>query len=163
MSLHPLLKIFPENFLLAFAATVLSDVGAVILIAFDLVDSDYLHLFLVMLFVLLAGYYMERKPSRILLGMSVVGMLAMLQRYLGIAAIGMGVFIIFFSKAESLRQRLIRSSLMALSALPAGIWLLVTFGLRPRAGQLRRKLLLVFKVNSGLVLRNADRPISPQS
>lgn len=119
------LKIFSDNFLLALAANVLSDVGMAIPDSFGFVDSDYLHLFFVLFFVVLAGYYIERKSPRILLGMSVVGMLAMLDRYLGIAVIGTGVAIVFFSETESWRQRMIRSSLMALSALPAGIWLYV--------------------------------------
>lgn len=119
------LKIFPDNFPLAFAACVLSDVGVAILDVFISVDSDYLHLFLVLLFVLLAGYYIETKSPRFLLGMSAAGMLAMLDRFLGIAAIGTGVAILFFSRTESLRQRMIRSSLMALSALPAALWLYI--------------------------------------
>ncbi len=117
------LKIFPENFYLALAASILSDIGVVVLTAFDGVGSDYLHFFFLVLFVLLAGYYIETKSPRILLGMTVVGMLAMLDRYLGIAVIGTGVAIVFFSMTENWRQRMIRSSLMALSALPAGIWL----------------------------------------
>ena len=117
------LKIFPDNFGLALAASVLSEVGILIPNAFGFVDSDYLHLFLVMLFVVLAGYAIERKSGRLLVGLSVVGMLAMLQRYLGIAAIGTGLVIVFFSTTGSLKQRILRSALMALSALPAGIWL----------------------------------------
>ena len=117
------LKIFPENFLLALAANILSDIGVVVLTSFDGVGSDYLHFFFLILFVLLAGYYIETKSPRTLLGMTVVGMLAMLDRYLGIAVIGTGVAIVFFSMTENWRQRMIRSSLMALSALPAGIWL----------------------------------------
>ncbi len=117
------LKIFPENFLLALAANILSDIGVVVLTSFDGVGSDYLHFFFLILFVLLAGYYIETKSARTLLGMTVVGMLAMLDRYLGIAVIGTGVTIVFFSMTKNWRQRMIRSSLMALSALPAGIWL----------------------------------------
>ena len=55
------LKIFPDNFPLAFVACVLSDVGVAILDVFISVDLDYLHLFLVLLLVLLAGYYIETK------------------------------------------------------------------------------------------------------
>ncbi|HEY9151304.1 MAG TPA: hypothetical protein VIN60_00345 [Anaerolineales bacterium] len=128
------LKIFPENFLLAFAATVLSDVGVAILDAFSSVDSDYVHLFLVVLFVLLAGYYIESKSPRMLLGMSIVGMLAMLQRYLGIAVIAMGGVLIFFFTDGNWQRRILRSALMALSALPAGIWLFVTSPLSARRG-----------------------------
>jgi hypothetical protein len=120
------LKIFPENFFLALAANILSDTGVVVLMVFDGVGSDYLHFFFLVLFVLLAGYYIETKSPRILLGMTVVGMLGMLDRYLGIAAIGAGIAIVFFSRTENWLQRMIRSSLMALSALPAGIWLHVS-------------------------------------
>jgi len=120
------LKIFPEKFWLAFAASVLSDVGAVIFDVFTFVDSDYVHLFFIVLFILLAGYYIESRSPRTLLGMSAVGMLAMLQRYLGIAVIATGVVLIFFFTDGSLGRRILRSALMALSALPAGIWLLVT-------------------------------------
>lgn len=120
------LKIFPGNFWLALAASVLSDVGIAVLDVFTSVDSDYVHLFLVVLFILLAGYYIESRSPRTLLGMSVVGMLAMLQRYLGVAVIATGVVLILFFTDGSLPGRILRSALMALSALPAGIWLLVT-------------------------------------
>jgi hypothetical protein len=116
------LKIFPENFLLAFAANVLSDTGVVVLIAFAMVGSDYIHLFLVLSFLLLTGHYMEHKSLHFLLAISAVGMLAMLQRYLGIAAIATGVVMVFFSMNGSLWQRMRRSTLVALSALPAGAW-----------------------------------------
>jgi hypothetical protein len=120
------LKIFSENFLLACAAVILSDIGAVVLDSFIAVGSDYVHLFLVVLFVLLAGYYIQTKSPRLLLGMSAMGMLAMLQRYLGVAVIATGIVIVFFSTTENWRRRIIRTCLMALSILPAGIWLLVT-------------------------------------
>src|ERR1700690_2406986 len=128
------LKIFPENFWLAFSASVLADVGMVIPDSFGFADSDYPHLFFVLLFVLLAGYYIKTKSPRMLLGMSVVGMLAMLQRYLGIAVIATGVTLVFFFTDENLRGRILRSTLMALSALPAGIWLFVTSPLNVRRG-----------------------------
>ena len=70
--------------------------GAVVVTGFDLLGSDYVHLFLVMLFALLAGYYIEHKSPRTFVALAVVGMLAMLQRYLGIAAIATGVVIVFF-------------------------------------------------------------------
>lgn len=126
------LKIFPDNFLLALAANILSDVGVVVLAAFDIAGSDYVHLFFAMLLILLAGYYIESKSARILLAMSVVGTLAMFQRYLGIAAIATGAAVVFFFTDESLLRRIGRSLLMALSALPAGIWLFFTLPLTSR-------------------------------
>ncbi|HUI89986.1 MAG TPA: hypothetical protein VLX61_14810 [Anaerolineales bacterium] len=120
------LRIFPENFYLALSASILSDIGMVVPDAFLYVGSDYVHLFLVLLFVVLAGYYLETRSPRFLLGMSVVGMLSMLQRYLGVAAIATGTVLVFFSSTEDIRRRIARSGLMALAILPAGIWLLAT-------------------------------------
>jgi len=120
------LKIFPENFWLALAANILSDIGVVVLTSFDAVDSDYIHLFLVLASILLTGFYLESKSARILPAMFVVGMLAMLQRYLGLAAISTSVAAVFFFDNQSLFQRISRSVWMALSILPAGLWLFVT-------------------------------------
>ncbi len=120
------LKIFPENFLPALAANILSDIGVVVLTSFDAVGSDYIHLFLVIASVLFTGFYLESKSARILPAMFVVGMLAMLQRYLGLAAIATSLAAIFFFDKQSLYQRISRSALMALSILPAGLWLFVT-------------------------------------
>lgn len=120
------LKIFPESFWLALAASVLSDIGAVSLDVFTFVDSDYVHLFFVVLFILLAGYYLKGKSARTLFAMSAVGMLAMLQRYLGVAVIATGVVLVFFFTDGRLGRRILRSGLMGLAALPTGIWLWVT-------------------------------------
>ncbi len=119
------IKIFPDSFPLALAANILSDVGVVVLTTFDTVGSDYIHLFLAILFVLLAGYYIESKSPRVLLAMSMIGTLAMFDRYLGVASIATGVALVFFY-TEDWRERILRSALMSLSALPAGIWLWVT-------------------------------------
>jgi len=131
------LKIFSDNFLFAVLANVLSDVGIVVLATFRIVGSDYVHLMLAIVFVLLAGYYIEYKNPRIFLVMFIVGMLAALQRYIGIASIVTGAVTIFFFSKENLRQRIVRSLAMGLSALPAGIWLVITsrsVGRRPPIG-----------------------------
>lgn len=120
------LKIFPENFLLALAGNLLSDVGVVVLTGFNMVGSDYVHLAFVMLFIWLAGTYLGNNSPRILLAMCMVGMLAMLQRYLGIAVIAAGVVTVFLFGHGTLSQRIIRSLLMSLSALPAAVWLFIT-------------------------------------
>ncbi|MBI3739287.1 MAG: hypothetical protein HY258_09610, partial [Chloroflexi bacterium] len=99
------LRTFPDNFPLALAANILSDVGVVVLTTFDIVGSDYVHLFFTMVLVLLAGYYMESKSPRILLTMSVTGTLVMFDRYLGIASIVMGVALVFFF-TEGWRERI---------------------------------------------------------
>jgi|GEM_PF-1410992 len=120
------LKIFPENFLLALAANILSDIGVVVLASFDGVGSDYIHLFFVIASVLLTGFYLESKSARSLLVMVFVGMLAMLQRYVGLAAIATSITAIFFLDKQNWHQRMVRSALMALAILPAGLWLFVT-------------------------------------
>ena len=131
------LKIFSDNFLLAVAANILSDVGIVVLAAFHIVGSDYVHLMFAIVFILLAGYYIEHNNPRIFLAMFIVGMLAALQRYIGIASIATGIMVIFFFSKENLRRRIVRSLGMSLSAVPAGIWLVITsrvVGRRPPIG-----------------------------
>jgi hypothetical protein len=120
------LRIFPGNFLLAFAANLLSDTGAVVLTSFDVVGSDYVHLALVLLLLWLTGSYLENKSPRYFLALCAVGMLAMLQRYLGLAAIATGAIAVLFFSEGALIQRITRSMLIALSAVPAGVWLLIT-------------------------------------
>lgn len=120
------MKIFPEDFLLALVGNLLSDIGVVVLMAFGVVGSDYVHFLLVVIFFLLAGYYIERQMPFLLLAMSAVGMLAMLQRYLGIAVIATGVIVVLFFSGPGMKRRLSHSFLMVLSMLPAGTWLFIT-------------------------------------
>ncbi len=121
------LKVFPDNFLFAFLGNVLSDIGIVVLTTFAVVGSDYVHLSLVMLFVMLTSLYMEHPGPRILLAMSFAGMLTMLDRYLGIAAIATGAVIVFFYTSGRALVRLLRSFLLGLSVLPAMIWFYIVF------------------------------------
>jgi hypothetical protein len=128
------LRIFPEDFALAIAGTVLADIGAVVVISFGLVGSDYVELFLMMFVVLLAAQYVQSGSPRTFMALFVAAMLAMLQRYLGIAAIGAAVLcILLFAKAP-LGQRVLRSLFLSLSVLPAGVWLLETSSLVQRRG-----------------------------
>ena len=120
------LKIFPGNFLLAFAGNALSDLGVVVLTSFIIVGSDYVHLAFVFLFILLLGRYLEINSPRLFPALSVIGMLTMLQRYLGLAVILTGAASIFLFSCGTLKQRSIRSIFICLSALPAGLWLLIT-------------------------------------
>jgi hypothetical protein len=120
------LRMFPDNFPLALAANVLCDVGAVVLIGFDEVGSDYVHLFLVVLCVLLTGYYVESKSPRVFVALAAIGMLATLDRYLGIAALATGVTAAVFLVGGSLGQRLLRGVILVATALPSAIWLAIT-------------------------------------
>jgi len=120
------LKIFSGNFLFAVMANVLSDAGIVVLATFRIVGSDYVHLMFVVVFVLLAGHYIEHDNPRVFAAMFAVGMLAALQRYIGIAAIATGAAVVFFFQGKNLPGRIVKSLLMGLSMLPAGIWLVIT-------------------------------------
>ncbi len=100
--------------------------GVVVLAGFNMVGSDYVYLAFVVLFIWLTGAYLEKGSPRILVAMAVVGMLAMLQRYLGIAVIGTGMLMVFFFSPGTLAQRIGRSLLVSLAALPSGVWLFIT-------------------------------------
>jgi 4-amino-4-deoxy-L-arabinose transferase-like glycosyltransferase len=125
-------RIFEDNFVLAIAASVLADVGAVVLVSFDTAGSDYLGLFLVVLFVLLAGRYVESGSPRAFAGLAVVGMLAVLNRYLGIALLVAGVLAILLWARTRLRKRLASSAALGATALPGLLWLVITSRLYTR-------------------------------
>ncbi len=120
------LKIFPDHFWLAMAGNVLSDIVPVMPATFDVVGSDYVHLLFVSVFLLLAGYYLERRTSFLWILLCLLGMLASLQRYLGLAVIVTAVILIFLFDGSGIRTRLLRCFLTGLSALPAGLWLFFT-------------------------------------
>ncbi len=130
------LRIFPEDFALAVAGCVLANIGAVVVAGFDLVGSDYLHLFLVTLFLLLTAHYVISKSPKTFVALALVGMLAALDRYLGMAAIATGAAALLFLANGSRRQRLVRAFVLALSALPAFVWLLLTSPLVERRAPL---------------------------
>lgn len=120
------LRIFPDSFALAVAASVLSNVGVVAVITFDLLGSDYVHFVLAMLVVLLAGYYVERQSGWAFVALSLAGMLAMLDRYLGIAAIATAVACVLLFTRGGPGQRALRGLVVGTGVLPAGLWLWMT-------------------------------------
>jgi hypothetical protein len=126
------LKIFPQNFELAIAATVISDVGAVVLIGFNTAGSDYLQLFLIVLSILLTGYYIESGSPSAFVGMAVVALLACLNRYLGAAVLASSALCSLLLAAGGLSQRIWRVVVLCATALPAGIWWAVTSRLYAR-------------------------------
>ncbi len=125
-------QIFRGNFLLAIAATVLSDVGAVVLISFNTAGSDYLQLFLIMLSVVLTGEYVDSQSPRAFLGMAAVALLAMMNRYLGVAVLATGVLAILTATRGAIWQRVWRAIILMTTALPAAIWLAITSQLYAR-------------------------------
>jgi hypothetical protein len=80
----------------------------------------------VVLFALLTAYYIANNAPRTFVALAVIGMLAMLDRYLGAAAIATGVVCVVFRGGGQIMQRLLRGSVLSLAALPAGIWFLLT-------------------------------------
>ena len=120
------LRIFPENFGLALAGNVLSDIGIVVVAGFGLLGADYVHLFLAILCSLLAGIYIDNQSPRVFVAIAIAGMMAMLDRYIGIAAIGTGIISVALLSGGSLGQRLARGFFLSLSALPGVIWALIT-------------------------------------
>lgn len=123
-----LLRIFRGNFLPAAAAVILSDIGAVVLTSFDVVGSDYVGLGLAMVSLLLTGTYIASGSGRAFAAMIGAGMLAMLDRYLFVAAIATSAACVFTLSRTSLRQKLGRGLLVCVGALPAGVWLVMTGG-----------------------------------
>jgi hypothetical protein len=120
------LHIFPTDFALALIASVLSEVGVVVLTTFDMVGADYPHLFLAVLFILLTGIYIETASRRIFIALVVIGALTTLTRYLGAAVLVMGVLAILWLGKARFGERLRRAFLLSLSAVPAGLWLAIT-------------------------------------
>jgi hypothetical protein len=128
------LRVFPGSFVLAAAASALSDIGAVVLTSFDVVGSDYVGACLAIVCILLTGYYIESPSGRTFAGLVAAGMLAMLDRYLLLAVIATSAACVFFLAPDTLRHRLERGVLACVGALPAAVWLAVTSGtsgLRP--------------------------------
>jgi len=128
------LKIFPQNFGMAIALTVLADIGAVVLVTFNTAGSDYLQLLLIALCVLLTGRYLESGSRGAFVGLAAVGLLATLNRYLGVAVLATGAVCIILMTAGGVWQRAVRGVVLGATALPAGIWLAITsrsYALRP--------------------------------
>jgi hypothetical protein len=82
--------------------------------------------------VLIAGIYIEERSPRIFVALVLVGMFAMLDRYLGVAAIATGAVAVTFFVEGRPWQRLGRGLVVCFAALPAGIWWVITSQLYDR-------------------------------
>ncbi len=122
------LRAFPSSFALALAANVLADIGAVVLTSFDVVDSDYVALFLIMLALLLLSFYLKTGSARTFVALAMAGALTMLDRYLGVAAIVTSVICVVWLTSASPGRKLARGILLAVGAVPAGTWWAVSSG-----------------------------------
>ncbi|HEY5982954.1 MAG TPA: hypothetical protein VIU38_05730 [Anaerolineales bacterium] len=126
------LKVFEHNPALAVAAVLLAQAGSVMTMAFGMVGSDYVHVFLAMLCVLLVGRFVETGSPRAFLAFVGVGILVTLQRYLGVAAIAAGALTIMILARASIKERLLRASAACLAAVPMVVWLAITSQLYTR-------------------------------
>ncbi len=118
------LRIFPENFPLAFAANALSAVGVAHTMLSHGAGSDYLHLALVLALALQAGEYIQSNRPQTVWWMTLLSALAMLQRYLGAAALLSSVLVVFFFTRAAIWERLKRTAWLGTSLLPLGAWIL---------------------------------------
>ncbi len=126
------LRLFPADFLLAVAGSLLSDIGIVVVAGFDMLGSDYIHLLLVVLCALLVALYLEAPSGRLYVAVFIVAMLAMFQRYLGVAAIVMAAAAPLLWSKGSLSRRLLRGGSMLLAALPSALWFILASPLNTR-------------------------------
>jgi hypothetical protein len=126
------LRVFEHNLALAVAAVVLAQSGSVMTVAFGMVGSDYVHVFLALLCVLLVGRFVETGSPRAFLAFVGVGILVTMQRYLGVAAIAAGALTIMILARSSIKERLLRASAACLAAVPMGVWLAITSQLYTR-------------------------------
>lgn len=118
------LRLFPANFSLAFIGNSILGTGVALTVLFQAVCSDYLFLALVLSFVYYCDKYIVDNQMSALWSMTVVSALAMLQRYIGVALLLTGVWIVFQYTRMEFWKRSGRSILLGLSTIPLGIWIL---------------------------------------
>lgn len=127
-------RIFAERWWLSAAAILLTQTGAVVLNAGDMVGSDYIHVFLVALLILLTARYVEGGSGTTFVGLALVAVLTPMQRYLGVAATATAAASIVALGPGRLVQRVVRAALIGFTVLPTGLWLAVTSQLYTRRG-----------------------------
>ncbi|MFH1184146.1 MAG: hypothetical protein V1755_03795 [Chloroflexota bacterium] len=120
------LRIFDGNLGLAIAGTVLAQAGSVVVIAFGMVGADYFHLFLVVLLLVLTGHYVQSGSGRAFVALAWVGILATMQRYLGVAAVATAALTIVALAQEGFGRRLWNGLVLCSTALPMAVWLAIT-------------------------------------
>ena len=117
-------RLFPENFSLAFLGNSIMGTGVALTMLFQAVCSDYLFLALVLSFIYFCDKYIVDNKISALWFMTIINALAMLQRYIGVALLLTGVWIVFQYTRMKFWKRSGRLFLLGLSALPLGIWIL---------------------------------------
>lgn len=118
------MRIFPENFILAFLGNAIAASGVSLTWLFQSVGSDYLFIALALSTVYLCDNYITNDRLRTLWLMTLVSALAMLQRYIGITLLITAAWIVFQYSGATIGERLKRSMLLGISVIPVGIWAL---------------------------------------
>lgn len=128
------LRIFSGRIIPAAAALVLTQVGEVVFSTAGMVGSDYVHLFLVVLVILLTARYVESGSRISFFWLAMATTLVTLQRYVGVAATATAMAAITLLGRTSWRRRITEALVLGLTALPMGIWLAVTSRTYSRRG-----------------------------
>ena len=86
--------------------------------------SDLFFLCLVLLFLGLLRYYIQKQDRKSLIAITVIVGLAVLQRYIGVVLIATGVISILYRYRQNLNKSLSEITIFSLSALPLSIWMI---------------------------------------
>lgn len=118
-------RIFPGNFALALLGNAIAVSGVSLTWLFQSVGSDYLFIALMLGTVYLCDNYIKHNRLRTLWLMGLVSALAMLQRYIGVALLFTAVWIVLQYSRTTVRERLKRATLLGVSVIPVGVWVLI--------------------------------------
>lgn len=117
-------RLFHRNFALAFIGNALAGMGVALTWLFQAVGSDYLFIALTLSMVYLCDVYINSNRLGTVWLMTLVSAFAMLQRYIGIAVLFSGAWIVFHYSRTPVWEKLKRCSLLGFSVIPIGIWVL---------------------------------------
>jgi hypothetical protein len=117
-------KLFFRNLALEFMGNVITGTGIALTMLFPGAGSDYLFITFILTMTYLCDEYISSNRLRTIWLMVVVGALAMLQRYIGIALLLTAILIVYFYSRTGLRDRLKRVVYLGLSFIPVGVWVL---------------------------------------
>lgn len=119
-------RAFPHRRILAVFASILITFSPPIISIASNVSTDPLFIFLVVLFLLVAGAYLHKESFFLIVMLVCVTVLASYLRYAGLSLVLTGGAIVFFSKRKELVKGVIQAgSFMAVTGLPLLLWALL--------------------------------------
>lgn len=118
------MRIFPENFGLAFLGNAIAVSGVSLTWLFQSVGSDYLFIALTLSMVYLCASHIKHNRLRTIWLMTLVSALAMLQRYIGVTLLFTAAWVVFQYSRGTVLERLKRAVLPGISLIPVAIWAL---------------------------------------